>query len=145
MPFDPYIKNKAGERALFLAAQGGHTKAIEALVSAGFAINGKRGIFFNKNRDKFGGTPLHTIAATNENPEIMAKLLDLGGNPNARNSDEHTPLTLAIANENQEVALLLIEQGSDINSRPGDGRFRLRSGRASEASYLHLAANGIAV
>jgi ankyrin repeat protein len=72
-------------------------------------------------------TPL-TIAAEQNEPEIVELLLDAGANPNARAYRQLTPLMLLAASENGwgyrtvdetpliETARLLVQRGADVNA-----------------------------
>jgi ankyrin repeat protein len=62
------------------------------------------------------------IAAQQNQPEIMQKLLANGANPNqARNNDGVTPLFIAAKNNRVEIVTLLLESGADINQANNNG------------------------
>lgn len=72
-------------------------------------------------------------AASMGNQDLLLRLLNNGVNPNIRNSNGFTPLTLAIINGHEEAAIVLINNGTYINLESGNMSF------VDEISYLHLA------
>ncbi len=52
---------------------------------------------------------------------ILKRLIDKGGDVNARNQDGITPLDFAIAKGDVEFIKLLIDKGGDVNARNQDG------------------------
>jgi ankyrin repeat protein len=69
-----------------------------------------------------GFTPLH-LAAFFGQPEVVALLLERGGDPSAvaRNASEVTPLHSAAAGRNLEAVRLLLMHGVDANARQRGG------------------------
>ena len=76
-----------------------------------------------KARDEDGETPLHRAARFNENPAVIAALLDAGAEIEARNEDGHTPLHRAARlNKNPAVIAALLDAGADPEARDEAGK-----------------------
>ena len=65
-------------------------------------------------------TPLHN-AATEDEPEVVALLLDRGADIEAHNEKGATPLHVAAAHNKPEVVALLLDRGADIEARSATG------------------------
>ena len=119
--FDPlfWAKAKPGEvRAYFedLAEKEGRPKAP--------AEARRRVLALLVNRtDRFGRTPLHYAAALNPDPQVVAVLIEMGAEVNARDLLKFIPLHYAAAfNENPAVSELLIEKGAEIEATDLEGK-----------------------
>ena len=74
-------------------------------------------------RDKRLRTPLHRAARHNQNPKVLALILDRGADINARDERRRTPLHCATRhNQQPEVLALLLDRGADINARDDRGK-----------------------
>lgn len=74
-----------------------------------------------KTRNNDEETALHDAARSNENPQVLALLLDHGADVNARDKYNSTPLHDATYNENPDVLDLLIDHSADVNARDVNG------------------------
>ena len=72
-------------------------------------------------RDKDGNTPLHQAAGFNENPAVIAALVDVGADPKARNKWGLTPLHRAGFNQKSAIVAALVDAGAEPNIRDGGG------------------------
>ena len=68
-----------------------------------------------------GQTPLHEVARTNDNPEVIAALLKAGADVNVRAGGGRTPLHTAAKEANPAVVAVLLEAGADVDARTRDG------------------------
>jgi len=59
----------------------------------------------------------HSDSATFSNGDVVKALLEYGGDPNARNSYNETPLMLACRHGNNRSIRALAENGADVNAR----------------------------
>ena len=81
-------------------------------------------------------TPLHAAAYYNSNVDVVARLIDLGAEVNAKNADRWQPLHwAAYGNRNPGIAGLLIERGADRTTTVDRRIF----GRVRETSLWDLA------
>ena len=69
-------------------------------------------------RDRLDWTPLH-FAALYGSADAVKMILEAGGDPNARNKSQATPLILAAYSF--EKTRLLVEKGGDVNAKAGEG------------------------
>jgi ankyrin repeat protein len=101
-------------------------------------------------RNKGGRTPLHFASASHfVNADVVALLLKLGADVDARDSADMTPLLCALDSfPSDEVVRLLLEHGASVHVRNKDGRTPLHFASASDqippdvvASLLKLGAD----
>ena len=86
-------------------------------------------------------TPLHEAAGGNEDPAVVAALLEAGADVNARGISDRTPLHRAAAgNENPPVIALLLRAGADVNARARGGRTPLHEAGARNGNPDVIAA-----
>ena len=77
-----------------------------------------RGADVNAPDGKGQFTPLHLVAISNENPEVIAVLLEAGADVNARGTGGFTALHFAASqNRNPEILERLLMAGADVNAR----------------------------
>jgi ankyrin repeat protein len=74
-------------------------------------------------RDSRGATPLHMAAALNADPAVIAELVKIGADVNARDSgSEATPLHWAIRNDADHLIVAeLLKLGADVNAQSDFG------------------------
>ena len=71
---------------------------------------------------KWSGTPLHWAAWSNDNPAVLAALLDAGAEPDARDENGNTPLQWAASwNGNPAIIEALLTGGADLHARNNGG------------------------
>jgi ankyrin repeat protein len=93
-------------------------------------------------RDRLDRTPLH-YAAVYGSTEAIRIILEAGGDPNARNKTEATPLMYAAWN--LERTRLLVEKGGEVNAKASNGSTALSVALAvpgNEATVRFLIAKG---
>ena len=75
-------------------------------------------------RTIFGETPLHLAAGNNENPAVIAALIEAGADTEAREPlFGMTPLhRAAMGNENPAVATALLEAGANPRAKANNGK-----------------------
>lgn len=103
---DVNAANDEGITPLHLAA---YPEMASVLVAAGARIGA---------RDLRGNTPLHTATEHPEMLDVMERLLDLGADPNARNSAGRTPMDFALNAREQDKIALLQQHGATPGSKP---------------------------
>ena len=144
---DPTLRNAFGHTPLELAIKGERpTEIIAALearahrLSCGHWTNleGTEGFFkfataadvsrcltagADPNaRDKFNRTPLHLAVMHNDNPAVLAVLLDAGADLDARDHWDWTPLQFAsVRGENSVAVAALLDAGAAPNLHDQDG------------------------
>ena len=94
------LANVAGETPLMMAALRGKLELTEKLIAMGAKIQ------------REGWTPLH-YAATGPNVAVVALLLDLGAQIDARAPNGNTPLMMAANFGDEESVKLLLKRGAD--------------------------------
>ena len=108
---DPSLANAwadDGFQPLGLASFFGHVDAVRLLVERGAEVN-------SASRNQMKVMPLHSAAATADpdaRHEIARILLEAGADPNARQTDDFTPLMAADQREDARLRLLLVEHGA---------------------------------
>lgn len=108
------LTNGDGLTPLHLAAERGHTGAVEELLAAGADIN---------VRNHLSDSPLHR-AASRGHTAVIRLLINAGADINAlgRGREGETPLHFAALNGHQETIQVLVQLGADTNKL--DGRKR---------------------
>jgi ankyrin repeat protein len=99
-------RSVAGPTALQYAAWKGHWIAFDLLLIGGADIN-----VWNKQ----GETLLHEQARLSTNTSIVTKLINQGGNIEARTSQGYTPLQCAAISGNKTMFHLLLDRGAKID------------------------------
>jgi len=131
-----------GHVALHYAAEHGHNRVVDALLSNGASVtvrdfHGQTPLHAAAGgghiacvrlllehgaeldvRGRFGRTPLHAALA---HPEIVRLLLDLGAEVDVPDKKERTPLHWCAAEGYLDSARLLLDHGADIEAATGTG------------------------
>lgn len=110
---------------LFLAARRGHAEMVDLLLERGAPIGETVRDSFSSHRDQ-GRTALHA-AAEERRGAIVAKLLDAGADPNAKDARGRTPLHVCASElydseEDIPVLLDLVRAGADPRAKDDDGK-----------------------
>ena len=85
--------------------------------------------------------PPHWAAGSNQNPGVIAALLDAGADPSARDKDGKTPLhDAARSNQNPDVIAALLDAGADPSARDKDGKTPLHDAARSNQNPDVIAA-----
>lgn len=92
-----------GTCALHAAAAGGHTAIVDLLLREGATVDRREG----------SRTALMAAARFNQ-PEVVARLLAAGADPNLADSDGLTALHFAAERDSAAVAALLLDAGADV-------------------------------
>lgn len=103
---DVNLRNRQGNTALHVAAEGRNTQVVELLLKAGAAVNAE---------DKWKQTPLH-IAAWQSTTDIIAILLDAGADTNAVDSSKMTPIEYSTPRPNYDKIKLVFRTKRDKES-----------------------------
>ena len=112
--------------ALILAAERGHTEAVQTLLEEGANVNGRGS----------GAYPTPLLAAIEgQQLAVVQILLQAGANVESGTPDE-TPLSLAVANGSREIVELLLSAGADPNQRSEAGLTPLEIARLSKFDDL---------
>ena len=82
-------------------------------------------------RDAATRTPLHEAARSNDNPAVLALLLDRGGAVNTRTYSGETLLHMAAESNTPAVVALLLDRGGAVNARTASGNTPLHGAAAS--------------
>ena len=85
---------------------------VEALLAGGADPNG---------RDNFGGTPLHAVTSSNDDPAVLEALLAAGANLEARTENGGTPLHRAASYNNPLMIGFLLAAGANLEARDVEG------------------------
>jgi ankyrin repeat protein len=135
--------NWEGRTALHIAAQRGSVETLALLLDAGAKVN---------TRDHYGFTPLHLAGSSGQDkaarrllaagadpnvkdrrgctpvhltmlwPEIMAIIVERGGDVNAQDNQGQTVLHHLVVTANAEKVKTLLELGPNLNIRDKEGR-----------------------
>ncbi|EAW11191.1 NACHT and Ankyrin domain protein [Aspergillus clavatus NRRL 1] len=105
-------RSLSGVTALQIAAHEGHWIAFDLLLIGGADVN---------SWNKEGETLLHEQARNSRNPSVAAKLLEHGGNIEARTSQGYTPLQCAATSGNVSMFKFLLERGAKLNVETAKG------------------------
>ena len=119
----------AGPRAIRWASLDAR-KRVRELVSKGANLNAK---------DLSGNTPIHIVANSSGDPELLAILLEGGANPNLYNVHKITPLMMASRRGDLATVEMLLHHGADetVNLR---GELRYQNDIYRGFTALHWAA-----
>ncbi|XXG98243.1 hypothetical protein Hte_004566 [Hypoxylon texense] len=100
------IKDKNGRSLLAYAIHSGHTSVVDYLLT--------RSDIRIHDPDLCGRTPLMTAVIFDKH-DLVSKLLEMGADPNARDSEKKTPLIRAVASPkvNEATVLALLKHGAD--------------------------------
>lgn len=96
-------------------------------------------------RDALDWTPLH-YAALYGSPEAVRIVLEAGGDPNARNRSQVTPLMFGAYSS--EKTRLMVEKGGNVNAKASDGTTPLwvaAGAQGNERTVRYLLEKGAAV
>lgn len=111
---DTSAKTKDGFTPLYLAAQNGHDKCIEALLKAKTPINQTNG----ENET----TALHLASCSNR-PEVVKLLIDRQANHAIKDKLSSTPLDLAALNGHAECVKALLDGKANIEDKTDDNEW----------------------
>lgn len=106
-----------GDTPLHIAARAGTPGAVRMLIDAGADVKRRNTRLYTYSAVSL--TPLHFAAASNPNPEVVSKLLELGAELNASDHEGKLPLHHAAMNASPAVAAALLEAGADVNAPRG--------------------------
>jgi len=105
-----------GVSPLMIAIRGGHTDTARMLLASGAAIN----------KLSRGNSPVFEAVKLRDR-DLLALLLDSGGDVNFRDHGGATPLIYAAYLGYTEIASFLVGRGADIDARTDDGRSALHA------------------
>lgn len=140
-------KDDSGNNAFNYAAKSGNLETLKYLYDQGVkpvsnAVSGENAIFFaskNSKNDlayyqyieslgvypnvvnKEGVTPLHNLASSTKDTEVISYFLKKGVDINAKNESGNTALISSSYRNNLEIVTFLVENGADINQTNKQG------------------------
>ncbi|MCL2007872.1 MAG: ankyrin repeat domain-containing protein [Treponema sp.] len=140
---DVTIRDIDGKTPLYIAVEREHIKYLPLLLAYGSDIfaadnNGispfERALRENTalvnpmitsetvfQNDRDGNTMLHITVRNGSNIPIINRILDYGGNVNARNKAGDTSLTIAVRQNEEQAGLLLLRRDADIFAGNAEG------------------------
>ncbi|EON66215.1 hypothetical protein W97_05608 [Coniosporium apollinis CBS 100218] len=122
-------KLEAGEMALFIAVERGHTDLVSILINAGVNVNAK---------DSTGQTSLHR-ATRRGNESIMQTLLQHGIDIEQKNDDGRTAWSANAQTCNEHILGILLKAGADPNTRGQQGVHEIYHAAArGDANYVRF-------
>ncbi|XP_043912117.1 fibronectin type 3 and ankyrin repeat domains protein 1 isoform X2 [Protopterus annectens] len=95
-----------GSTPMHWAADGGHCKVVQYLISDGCKVDVK------DNGSLW--TPLMRVSAVSGNVDAASSLIQAGANVNAKDKDGKTPLMVAVLNNHEPLVRLLLAKGADL-------------------------------
>jgi len=107
-----WVAGHAGLTALHMAAFGGNTDEVEALLEKGADVN---------CRSKDGKTALHLAAATGHT-KCANLLIAHGADIEARDKQGSTPLAVAAVTAHPTMVELLLSHGAKADTKDNDGK-----------------------
>ncbi|MCX5661056.1 MAG: ankyrin repeat domain-containing protein [Planctomycetota bacterium] len=107
-------QDDAGLTPLLVAVWNNRLEAADLLLAKGAKVAGKAAMLE-------GQGPLH-IAARMGNADLVAKMLERGGQVDARTTEQVTPLAFAVLEGKADVVELLLAKGADIKAKDREGR-----------------------
>lgn len=119
---NPNCANADGVTALWLAAHGGRTTIVRALIAAGADPDRLSGL--DTARPDLHTTPVHA-ATENRHFNTVLALAQAGANLEVADAWGRTPLTVAIACKSLETVLMLLEHRADPNRTNARCRYPL--------------------
>eukprot|EP00933_Yihiella_yeosuensis_P061745 TRINITY_DN64582_c0_g1_i1.p1 TRINITY_DN64582_c0_g1~~TRINITY_DN64582_c0_g1_i1.p1 ORF type:complete len:281 (+),score=47.85 TRINITY_DN64582_c0_g1_i1:67-909(+) len=126
LPGQIHAKDFMGLTALMVAARGGKTACVEALLTAGAAV---------EMTDNSGKTVLHhAVQDSRDAVAILSRLIAAGANIEARDDNGLTPLMVAVALNISACCDSLLEHGAKVLAFDRDGRTVLDFAHSSRRS-----------
>ncbi|XP_064641028.1 transient receptor potential cation channel subfamily A member 1-like isoform X2 [Lineus longissimus] len=108
-----------GSNALQTAAQNGHLKVVELLLSKGIDINSMKSHRRRTDKKVNKQTALH-VAVTNGFKEIVEYLLKQGAEANPRDTEQMTPIHRAALHGREDTIQTIMKHGGDLNAMDRD-------------------------
>jgi ankyrin repeat protein len=109
-----------GWSLLHLAAYGGETRTVQAVIEAGAEVHP-----LAKSKYSPGNTPLHAAVAAGKASAAL-RLIEGGADVNfPQQPGAYTPLHVAASRSDPSMAAFLVQQGADVNARCTDGKTAL--------------------
>lgn len=105
-----------GRTPLHMAAASGNAYVVHWLILHGADLDA---------RNNAGGTPLHTLAYSDQAPDAARVLVENGADIHAKDCDGWTPLHKAAFWWRAAAVRLLVELGADLRATDNDGKTAL--------------------